>query len=289
MNNIEKFLVPAGKKVSLYDFDPDYTGNYNKKEEAKEVLTENISKLSKLQDVLYASNTFALLITLQAIDAAGKDGMIKHIMSGVNPQGCQVYSFKSPSAEELDHDYMWRCLKVLPEKGKIGIFNRSYYEEVLVVKVHKELLEKQNIPKEKKHDKLWEERYEDINNIEKYFRRNGIINLKFFLYISKDEQKSRFLKRINTPEKNWKFSISDLKERNYWDDYMKAFEDMLNNTSTKHAPWYIVPANNKWFSRAVVSEIIVSTLESLNLKYPEVSKEHKKELLEAKRILETEK
>lgn len=289
MNNIEKFLVPAGKKVSLYDFDPDYTGNYNKKAEAKEVLTENISKLSKLQDVLYASNTFALLITLQAIDAAGKDGMIKHIMSGVNPQGCQVYSFKSPSAEELDHDYMWRCLKVLPEKGKIGIFNRSYYEEVLVVKVHKELLEKQNIPKEKKHEKLWEERYEDINNIEKYFRRNGIINLKFFLYISKDEQKSRFLKRINTPEKNWKFSISDLKERNYWDDYMKAFEDMLNNTSTKHAPWYIVPANNKWFSRAVVSEIIVSTLESLNLKYPEVSKEHKKELLEAKRILETEK
>jgi PPK2 family polyphosphate:nucleotide phosphotransferase len=210
-------------------------------------------------------------------------------MSGINPQGCQVYSFKSPSAEELDHDYMWRCLKLLPEKGKIGIFNRSYYEEVLVVKVHKELLEKQNIPKEKITGKLWEERYEDINNIEKYFHRNRIVYLKLFLNISKEEQKLRFLKRINTPEKNWKFSLSDLKERNYWDDYIKAFEDMLNNTSTKHSPWYIVPANNKWYSRAVVSEIVVSTLESLNLKYPEVSDEHKKELLEAKRILESEK
>ncbi len=287
--NIDKFKVSAEKKINLKDYDPDYTGDFHKKEEAKEILSENILKLSKLQDILYASNTYALLITLQAIDAAGKDGMIKHIMSGINPQGCQVYSFKSPSAEELDHDYMWRCLKLLPEKGKIGIFNRSYYEEVLVVKVHKELLEKQNIPKEKITGKLWEERYEDINNIEKYFHRNRIVNLKLFLNISKEEQKLRFLKRINTPEKNWKFSLSDLKERNYWDDYIKAFEDMLNNTSTKHSPWYIVPANNKWYSRAVVSEIVVSTLESLNLKYPEVSDEHKKELLEAKRILESEK
>jgi len=287
--NIDKFKVSAEKKINLKDYDPDYTGDFHKKEEAKEILSENILKLSKLQDILYASNTYALLITLQAIDAAGKDGMIKHIMSGINPQGCQVYSFKSPSAEELDHDYMWRCLKLLPEKGKIGIFNRSYYEEVLVVKVHKELLEKQNIPKEKINGKLWEERYEDINNIEKYFHRNRIVNLKLFLNISKEEQKLRFLKRINTPEKNWKFSLSDLKERNYWDDYIKAFEDMLNNTSTKHSPWYIVPANNKWYSRAVVSEIVVSTLESLNLKYPEVSDEHKKELLEAKRILESEK
>ncbi len=287
--NIDKFKVSAEKKINLKDYDPDYTGDFHKKEEAKEILSENILKLSKLQDILYASNTYALLITLQAIDAAGKDGMIKHIMSGINPQGCQVYSFKSPSAEELDHDYMWRCLKLLPEKGKIGIFNRSYYEEVLVVKVHKELLEKQNIPKEKINGKLWEERYEDINNIEKYFHRNRIVYLKLFLNISKEEQKLRFLKRINTPEKNWKFSLSDLKERNYWDDYIKAFEDMLNNTSTKHSPWYIVPANNKWYSRAVVSEIVVSTLESLNLKYPEVSDEHKKELLEAKRILESEK
>ncbi len=286
---IDKFKVSADKKINLKDFDPDYTGDFHKKEEAKEVLSENIMKLSKLQDILYASNTYALLITLQAIDAAGKDGMIKHIMSGVNPQGCQVYSFKSPSAEELDHDYMWRCMKLLPEKGKIGIFNRSYYEEVLVVKVHKELLEKQNIPKEKINGKLWEERYEDINNIEKYFHRNRIVNLKFFLNISKEEQKLRFLKRINTPEKNWKFSLSDLKERNFWDDYFKAFEDMLNNSSTKHSPWYIVPANNKWYSRAVVSEIVVSTLESLNLKYPEVSEEHRKDLLEAKRILESEK
>jgi len=287
--NIDKFLVPPGKKINLKDYDPDYTGDYNKKEEAKEILTSNIAKLSALQDILYASNSYALLITLQAIDAAGKDGMIKHIMSGVNPQGCQVYSFKSPSVEELDHDYMWRCLKVLPEKGKIGIFNRSYYEEVLVVKVHKEILDKQNIPEEKKKGKLWEERYEDINNIEKYFHRNGIINLKFFLNISKEEQKLRFLKRINTPEKNWKFSMSDLKERNYWKEYMNAFEDMLNNTSSKHTPWYVVPANNKWFSRAVVSEIIVKTLESLNLKYPEVSEEHKKDLMEARRILESEK
>lgn len=287
--NIDKFKVPHGKKINLKDYDPDYTGDFHKKEEAKEILSENISKLSKLQDILYASNTYALLITLQAIDAAGKDGMIKHIMSGINPQGCQVQSFKAPSAEELDHDYMWRCMKLLPEKGKIGIFNRSYYEEVLVVKVHKELLEKQNIPKEKINGKLWQERYEDINNIEKYFHRNRIVNLKFFLNISKEEQKLRFLKRINTPEKNWKFSLSDLKERNYWDDYIRAFEDMLNNTSTKHSPWYIVPANNKWYSRAVVSEIVVSTLETLNLKYPEVSNEHKKDLLEAKRILESEK
>jgi len=287
--NIEKFIVPPGKKINLKDYKPDYTGNYKNKEEAIEKLESNIIKLSRLQDVLYASNTYALLITLQAIDAAGKDGMIKHIMSGVNPQGCQVYSFKSPSHEELDHDYMWRCLKVLPQKGNIGIFNRSYYEEVLVVKVHKELLEKQNIPKIKNYEKLWEERYEDINNIEKYLHRNGIINLKFFLNISKEEQKLRFLKRINTPEKNWKFSISDLNERNYWDDYMKAFEDMLNNTSTKYSPWYIIPSNNKWFSRMVVSEIIVSTLESLDLKYPEITDEHKKELLKAKSILESEK
>lgn len=287
--NTEKFIVPPGEKISLKDYNPDFTGHYKNKEEAIEKLEYNIARLVKLQDVLYASNTYALLITLQAIDAAGKDGMIKHIMSGVNPQGCQVYSFKSPSEEELDHDYMWRCLKVLPRRGNIGIFNRSYYEEVLVVKVHKELLENQNIPKIKNYGKLWEERYEDINNIEKYLHRNGIINLKFFLNISKDEQKLRFLKRINTAEKNWKFSISDLNERNYWDDYMRAFEDMLNNTSTKYSPWYVIPSNNKWYSRLVVSEIIVSTLESLDLKYPEVSEEHKKELLKARSILESEK
>ena len=239
-------------------------------------------------NILYAQNTYALLIVLQAMDAAGKDGTIKHVMSGVNPQGCQVFSFKSPSAEELDHDYLWRSFKALPERGNIGIFNRSYYEEVLIVRVHREILEKQQLPPEAKKKDIWERRFEEINNFEKYLVRNGIIVLKFFLNVSKSEQKKRFLDRINRPEKNWKFSVSDAKERGFWDDYQKAYEDIFNNTSTKWAPWYIIPADHKWFTRFTVANIICDKLKSLNLAYPTVSEEHKQELLKAKEMLENE-
>jgi PPK2 family polyphosphate:nucleotide phosphotransferase len=284
----ESFIVPHDRKILLKEFDPAYTGHFAHKEEAKKKLKDDIKKLSEYQDVLYASNTFGVLIIIQALDAAGKDGTIKHVMSGVNPQGCQVFSFKAPSVEELNHDYLWRCIKSLPEKGRIGIFNRSYYEEVLVTRVHPELLEKENLPSAKNLKLLIKERYEDINNFEKYLNNNGIVVIKFFLNISKKEQKNRFLKRINQPEKNWKFSVADVKERGHWEEYIKAFEDLFNNTSTKHSPWYIIPADNKWFTHAVVSDIIVSKLKELNLKYPEVSEEHKQELLNAKQILEAE-
>ena len=238
--------------------------------------------------MLYAQNTYALLVILQAMDTAGKDGTIRHVMSGVNPQGTQVHSFKAPSGEELDHDFLWRSMKALPERGGIGIFNRSYYEEVLVVRVHPENLDLQRLPPGAKGKGIWKHRFDEINNFEKYLVRNGIVVLKFFLNLSKEEQKRRLLARINTPEKNWKFSLADAKERAYWDDYMNAFEETVNHTSTEWAPWHIIPADNKWFTRTVVADVIIEKLKSLKLSYPVVSKEHRQHLLEAKELLENE-
>ncbi len=286
--NFEKFLVPSNKVIKLSDFDTAYTGEFHNKSEAKEKLKENIKKLSRLQDLLFASSTYGILIILQAMDAAGKDSLIKHVMSGLNPQGCRVYSFKVPSEEELKHDYMWRCIKELPERGYIEIFNRSYYEEVLVVKVHQSLLAKQNLPLSLPTDSevFWKMRYEQMNNFEKYLVENGFLVIKFFLHLSKEEQKKRFLKRIDTSEKNWKFSLGDIKEREYWNEYLSAYEDMLNNTSTSYAPWYILPADHKWFTRVIASEILSSKIESLNLSYPKTTENHKKELERAKILLE---
>jgi PPK2 family polyphosphate:nucleotide phosphotransferase len=286
----DKFIVPPGEKIKLNRYDPGFSGQFASRERAEAKLTKDIKTLADLQDVLYAQDTYALLLILQAMDAAGKDGVVKHIMSGVNPQGCQVYSFKSPSLEELDHDYMWRNMKALPERGRIGIFNRSYYEEVLIVRVHPEILDGQRIPaKEKEDGDIWKHRYEDINSLERYLTRNGIVILKFFLNVSKKEQKKRFLERIEQPEKNWKFSFGDIKERERWDDYMKAYEDMLNATSTRWAPWYVIPADKKWFTRVAVADIVLNKLKSLNLRYPDVSDAHRQELLKAKRILESKK
>jgi PPK2 family polyphosphate:nucleotide phosphotransferase len=287
--NHDSFLVPPGKKITLKDYDPGFTGKFKSKEEAQEKLQKDIGRLAKLQDVLYAQDTYALLLIFQAMDAAGKDGIIKHVMSGVNPQGCQVFAFKAPSSEELDHDYLWRSMKALPERGRIGVFNRSYYEEVLVVRVHPEILNGQRIPKKEKEDKdVWKHRYDDINAFERYLTRNGIVILKFFLNVSKKEQKERFLERIEQPEKNWKFSFGDVREREHWDDYMNAYEDMFNATSTDWAPWYIIPADKKWFTRAAVADIIADRLRSLDLSYPEVTEAHRLELLKAKEILERE-
>ncbi len=286
---IEKFLVPQGRKLNLKTHKPDFTGDYTDKEAAVTDLQDNIARLSKLQDVLYAEDKHAILIIFQAMDAAGKDSAIKHVMSGLNPQGTEVNSFKQPSAEELDHDYLWRSMKVLPRRGRIGIFNRSYYEEVLIVRVHPEILQFQQLPDKMRDDKnIWKERYEQIRNFEEYLTENGIHVLKFFLNVSKDEQKKRFLKRINTPEKNWKFSATDAKERLLWDNYMQSYQDAIEATSTKNAPWHIVPADNKWFTRVAVSEIIAQKLESLDMKYPVLNEEHRKQLLEAKKILESE-
>jgi PPK2 family polyphosphate:nucleotide phosphotransferase len=287
--NHDSFLVPPGKKVTLKDYDPGFTGKFTSKEEAQEKLQKDLARLTELQDVLYAQDTYALLLIFQAMDAAGKDGIIKHVMSGVNPQGCQVFAFKAPSSEELDHDYLWRSMKALPERGRIGVFNRSYYEEVLVVRVHPEILNGQRIPKKEKEDKdVWKHRYDDINAFERYLTRNGIVILKFFLNVSKKEQKERFLERIEQPEKNWKFSFGDVREREHWDDYMNAYEDMFNATSTEWAPWYIIPADKKWFTRAAVADIIVDKLRSLDLSYPEVTEAHRLELMKAKEILEKE-
>jgi PPK2 family polyphosphate:nucleotide phosphotransferase len=286
--NQSRFLVAPGRKVRLKDYDPAYTGKFTRKEDAGMKLEGDIKELATLQDVLYAQNSYALLIIIQAMDAAGKDGIIKHVMSGVNPQGCQVTSFKSPSAEELEHDYLWRCVKALPERGRIGIFNRSYYEEVLVVRVHPEYLAAQRLPKRLQGNETWKLRFEEINNFERHLAENGIVTLKFFLYVSKKEQKRRFLERIDTPEKNWKFSPGDLAERAHWDEYMKAYEDVFNHTSTVWAPWYIIPADYKWFTRLCVADVIVKSLQSLHLVYPVVSDNHKKALLKAKKRLESE-
>jgi PPK2 family polyphosphate:nucleotide phosphotransferase len=281
------FLVTPGKSFKLNHFDPAYTAKFKGREEANAKLEKDIGRLRRYQDMLYADNRRALLIIFQAMDAAGKDGTIKHVMSGVNPQGTEVYSFKAPSAEELDHDYLWRSHKVAPERGRIGIFNRSYYEEVLVVRVHPETLNSERLPPEVTKN-IWKKRFEQINSFERYLVENGIHVMKFFLHVSKEEQKRRFLARIDRPEKNWKFSLADVKERAHWDDYMKAFEDAFEHTSTKWAPWYVIPADNKWFTHIAVADLIVAKLKSLKLTYPKVSEKHRKELLRAKEALENE-
>ena len=294
---IDRFRVPVGKKVRLKHYDSGWAqtddlkelGKDAVKERAREILNENLEHLAEAQNLLYADDRHAVLIVLQAMDAAGKDGTIKHVMSGVNPQGCQVFSFKKPSAEELDHTFLWRYARSVPERGRIGIFNRSYFEDVLVVKVHPELIGAQ-LPraKEKLGKKFWERRYDDINAFEHHLVRNGTVVLKFFLHVSKDEQKKRFLERLNRPEKNWKFSPSDIVERDFWDDYMDAYEDALSATSTSWAPWYVIPADHKWVTRAVVADIITTTLRDLDLKYPEVTDEKRKLLAEAKQKLMAE-
>jgi len=272
---------------SLKDIDPGDTLDLTSEDKprAKEALATGIEALAELQDMLYAQDNWAVLLIFQAMDAAGKDGAIKHVMSGVNPQGCQVFSFKAPTSEDLDHDYLWRCMRCLPERGRIGIFNRSYYEETLVVRVHREFLEKQKLPPVLVTKDIWQERFQDIRRCERYLTRNGIAIRKFFLHVSKKEQKKRFLERIEEPEKNWKFSANDAKERAYWDDYMKAYEDMIRNTATKAAPWYVVPADNKWFTRAVVAAAVIDALASLDLTYPKVGAAKLKELAAAKRTL----
>ncbi|MCU0724656.1 MAG: polyphosphate kinase 2 family protein [Planctomycetes bacterium] len=267
------YRVVEGRKFRLKDIDPAGTGSLSSKERAQALLETGVVHLAEMQDKLYAQDQWALLLIFQAMDAAGKDGTIKHVMSGINPQGCRVYSFKSPSAEELDHDYLWRTSQRAPERGTIGIFNRSYYEEVLVVRVHPEYLKFQKLPERLVTKRLWEERFEDINNFERYLTRNGIAIRKFFLHVSKDEQKKRFLERIELPEKNWKFSLADAKERQRWDDYQRAYEEMIRNTATPWAPWYVVPADHKWFSRIVVASAICEALEEMDLAYPNVGPE----------------
>ncbi len=287
---LDLFRVPPGEPLKLKDHNPGWAqteemqelGKDALKERARQILDENLADLERAQDLLYAENRYAVLIIFQAMDAAGKDGTIKHVMSGVNPQGCQVFSFKKPSDEDLDHDFLWRCSRCLPERGRIGIFNRSYYEEVLVVKVHPELLAAQQLPVTKFGKKFWRRRYSDINAFERHLVRNGTVILKFFLNVSKDEQKRRFLERLDRPEKNWKFSVADLAERAHWDHYMRAYSDCLAATSTKWAPWYIIPADNKWVARAVVADIITTTIRSLDLKYPEVSAAQRERLAEAR-------
>ena len=283
------FRVTKGKNFRLKDIDPDDTRDFTKEDKArsKDALARGVTALTELQDKLYAQDKWAVLLIFQAMDAAGKDGAIKHVMSGVNPQGCQVFSFKSPSAEDLDHDYLWRCMKCLPNRGHIGIFNRSYYEEVLVVRVHPEFLAKSKLPPKLIGKDIWQERYDDISNFERYLGRNGIIVRKFFLHVSKKEQKQRFLDRIEDPLKNWKFSSNDANERDYWDDYMTAYEEMIQETSTKHAPWYVVPADNKWFTRVVVAAAVIEALASLDLAYPEVDQSKLKELAAAKKKLQS--
>lgn len=279
------YRVEKGKKFNLKDYDPADTAKLHSQEHAEQLLAKGVSRLSELQDMLYAQGHWGLLLIFQAMDAAGKDGAIKHVMSGVNPQGCQVFSFKTPSTEELNHDFLWRNMKCLPERGRIGIFNRSYYEEVLVVRVHRELLENERVPPVLITKHTWEERFEDICAIERYLSRNGFVIRKFFLNLSKKEQRKRFLDRLQQPEKNWKFSTADLHEREHWDDYMHAYEDMIVNTATPEAPWFVIPADNKWFTRLAVAAAIVDTLEDLNLSYPEVDAQKKKELQAAGRSL----
>ena len=285
------FRIDDGRKFRLKDVDPGDTLHFKSadKPAVTEALAHGIELLRELQDKLYAQDQWAILLIFQALDAAGKDGAIKHVMSGVNPQGCQVFSFKGPSAEELDHDYLWRCMKCLPERGRIGIFNRSYYEETIAVRVHPEFLHGQKLPKKLDTDKIWDQRFRDISNFERYLTRNGVVVRKFFLHLSKAEQKKRFLARLDRADKNWKFSVNDAKERGFWNDYMKAYEETIRNTATKYAPWYVVPADNKWFTRLVVAAAVIETLASLDLSYPEVGKEKLKELDAARHTLMVEK
>ena len=272
------YYIDDGSKFRLKDYDPADTGSLKSKDDATFLLENSIGILSRMQEKLYAQDRWSLLIILQAMDAAGKDGIVKHVMSGVNPQGCDVHSFKAPSPEELDHDYLWRAHKVIPERGKIGIFNRSYYEEVLVVRIHEQILASQKLPGSLVTKNIWQERFEDIRRFERYLTRNGVVVVKFFLNLSRKEQKKRFLERLNDSKKNWKFSMADVKERAYWEDYQAAYEDMIRNTAEKHAPWYVVPADNKWYTRLIVAAAIIDALDSLNLRFPDADKEVKKEL-----------
>ncbi|HEY9502120.1 MAG TPA: polyphosphate kinase 2 family protein [Pyrinomonadaceae bacterium] len=283
----EPFRISDGKKFRLKKIDPrDTLGlDSDDKPEAQEALACGVQLLAKLQDKLYAQDRWAILLIFQAMDAAGKDSAIKHVMSGVNPQGCEVYSFKVPTSEELDHDYLWRCTKRLPERGRIGIFNRSYYEETLVVRVHQEYLAAQKLPQQLVGKKIWDNRFQDISSFERYLTRNGIVVVKFFLHVSQAEQKKRFLERIENPAKNWKFSLNDVHERQHWDEYMEAYEATIQNTATKHAPWYVVPADNKWFTRLVVASAVVETLSSLDLDYPKLTKDEMKTLETSRQAL----
>ena len=293
---INHLRVEPGKKFRLTNHKSNWVpkqlatlGDELLKETARGLLERNIRELSEAQGLLYASDSYSILAIFQAMDAAGKDGTIKHVMSGVNPQGCQVYSFKTPTAEELDHNFLWRCMKALPERGRIGIFNRSYYEDVLVVRVHKELVENQRIPNVKAGKSLWKERFEDINAFEKHLVRNGTVVLKFFLNVSRKEQKKRFLERLNTADKNWKFSVHDVEERMHWDDYMKAYQEAMQETSTPWAPWYVIPADRKYIARTMVAGILTQTIKSLDLSYPKLSAEQKADLKKARKQLESEK
>lgn len=285
--------VKPGKKFKLKNYDPAWAGDSEipeaeRKLQAERLLSQDVDALAKIQDLLYASNTWSLLVIIQAMDAAGKDGTIKHVMSGINPQVCQVYSFKQPSEEELDHDFLWRCAKALPERGRIGIFNRSYYEEVLVVKVHPEYLAAQRLPHANPdEDSFWDERYQSINHFEQHLVRNGTKIIKLFLNVSKAEQKKRLLERIADPEKHWKFQPSDVKERDYWDNYMDVYSEMLTQTSTEHAPWYVIPADEKWIARSLVAKILTHTVQSLNLQFPAVTPELRQQIEDCKRKLET--
>ncbi len=299
MDAAENFKMPPGKKIELKVYDSSWIPKWAQKQEDKEgkkavkekalaILEENRQKLVEMQELLWASDTYSMLIILQGMDAAGKDGVISHVMSGVNPQGCQVTGFKTPSEEELDHDFLWRYTKALPERGRIGIFNRSYYEDVLIVKVRPEILAKQKLPPGSTGKDFWNKRYEDINLFERHMVRSGTVILKFFLNVSKNRQKQRLLKRLEEPDKNWKFSLTDLSERSKWKDYMEAYEDMLNETSTDWAPWYVIPADKKWVAHASISEIIVSQIENLNLKHPILNEEQLKDLEKAKSELEEE-
>jgi len=274
----EPFCITKGDKFRLKDWDPAATTGVKNKQHAQNILDAREGVLSRLQEKLYAQDRWAVLIVLQALDAAGKDGVIKHVMSGVNPQGCDVHAFKSPSTEELNHDYLWRTQNCIPERGKIGIFNRSYYEEVLVVRVHPTLLKAERLPEPLITKHIWDQRYEDINAFEEYLTRNGVVIRKFFLHVSKEEQKKRFLERLEDPKKNWKFSMADVTERGFWKDYQEAYEELIQNTATKQAPWFVVPADNKWFTRLIVASAIIQALDELHLSFPEVDKAKKKEL-----------
>ncbi|MDH5314894.1 MAG: polyphosphate kinase 2 family protein [Gemmatimonadota bacterium] len=293
---VKALRVEPGSRVDLRDFDPGWAvipelavaGKAVVQQAARDALEQNLAELAEAQELLWANDVYSVLVILQAMDAAGKDGTIKHVMSGINPQGCQVFSFKVPSAEELDHNFLWRYSKALPERGRIGIFNRSYYEEVLVVKVHPEILEKQRLPAGKRGDGFWQARYDDINRFERHLSRNGTLILKFFLNISKDEQKRRFLDRLDDPAKQWKFSLGDLAERQHWDAYQRAFEDALSATSTKWAPWYVIPADHKWAARTLVAEVMVTAMRELKLKAPAVSTEQQRLLAEARQRLAAE-
>ncbi len=287
---LKRYRIEHGKHFNLKDHDPSDTHGLKSelKPKAKKLLAEGVKELANLQDVLAAQDRWGLLVIFQAMDAAGKDGTISHVMSGVNPQGVQVWSFKTPSTEELHHGFLWRTMKCMPERGKIGIFNRSYYEEVLVVRVHPQILESQKLPKSLVTKDIWQERFEDINNMERYLTRNGIAVVKFFLHLSKQEQKRRFMERLDTPTKNWKFSAADVKERECWDDYQDAYQDMIRHTAKPYAPWYVVPADNKWFSRLLVSKTIVDVLTNMNLKYPKLSSTEQVALSAARAQLESD-